>query len=231
MKPKILLDFDGVLFNSAFEAYQVCENIANRDNCYRRDLNFDEFMNFRTQLTDAWQFCRLYQKDRVLFDVTKLHEVEPDEADWAFSKKFFAARVEMIKDPNWAKFMSPYAFFYQLRPFLLNYPETFKILSTRNKASIQRTLEFFEATGIEIFGQEAIREHGSKLNIAKFQNWLSNDSYVVYIDDMNRHLEPFEAEVDLCMHADWGYDSANENSYTQHQAFQVIGGFLKLSYE
>lgn len=231
MKPLILLDFDGVLFNSAYEAFQVCEHMAKRDDRYRRGLSFDEFMSFRAQLTDAWQFCRLYQRDRLLRDITRLHEMVPDADDWAFSERFFAARAEMIKDPDWAKLMSPYPFFYQLRPLLMKYPGTFKILSTRNKASIQRTLEFFEASGIEIHGQEDIRAHGSKLGVAKHHGWLENGDYVVYIDDMNSHLEPFETEVDLCLHAGWGYDVAHVDSYTQGQAFQIIGGFLKLAHE
>lgn len=231
MKPLILLDFDGVLFNSAYEAYQVCEHLAKGDDRYRHGLSFDEFMSFRAQLTDAWQFCRLYQKNRILRDIAKLHEVVPDADDWRFSEGFFAARAEMIKDPDWAKLMSPYPFFYQLRPLLMQYPLTFKILSTRNKASIQRTLEFFEADGIEIYGQEEIRTHGSKLGVAKHKRWLENGDYVVYIDDMNSHLEPFETEVDLCIHAGWGYDIAHVDSYTQGQAFQIINGFLKLAHE
>jgi hypothetical protein len=231
MKPLILLDFDGVLFNSAYEAYQVCEHLAKSDARYRHGLSFDEFMSFRAQLTDAWQFCRLYHKDRILRDVTKLHEIEPDADDWHFSEAFFAARADMIKDPDWAKLMSPYPFFYQLRPVLIRYPQIFKILSTRNKASIKRTLEFFEAEGIEIFGQEDIREHGSKLGVAKHNRWLKNGDYVVYIDDMNSHLEPFETEVDLCIHAGWGYDVAHVDSYTQGQAIQIIGGLLKVALE
>jgi hypothetical protein len=231
MKPLILLDFDGVLFNSAYEAYQVCEYAVKGDDRYRHGVSFDDFMSFRAHLTDAWQFCRLYQKDRILRDITKLHEAVADLDDWSFSERFFASRAEMIKDPDWAKLMSPYPFFYQLRPLLAKYPETFKILSTRNKASIQRTLEFFEASGIEIHGQEDIRQHGSKLGVAKHRRWLEQGDYVVYIDDMNSHLEPFENEVDLCIHAGWGYDAAHVDSYTQGQAFQIIGGFLKLANE
>ncbi len=231
MKLLILLDFDGVLFNSAYEAYQVCEHLTKGDSCYRHGLSFDEFMSFRAHLTDAWQFCRLYQKDRILRDITKLYEVNPDDDDWRFAKKFFAARSEMMMDPDWAKLMSPYPFFYQLRPLLLNYPQAFKILSTRNKASIQSTLKFFEVDGIEIFGQDEIREHGSKLGVAKYNRWMDNGDYVVYVDDMNYHLEPFETEVDLCIHAGWGYDAAHVDSYTQSQALQIIDGFLKLVHE
>lgn len=230
MRPLILLDFDGVLFNSAYEAYQVCEHTAKSNTQYRHNLSFDEFMAFRAQLTDAWQFCRLYQKDRVLRDISRLNEIVPDQNDWSFAERFFAARAEMIKDPEWAKLMSPYPFFYQLRPLLMQYKQTFKILSTRNRASIQRTLEFFEADGIEVYGQEDIREHGSKLGVAKHHRWLDNGDYVVYIDDMNSHLEPFENEVNLCLHAGWGYDIAHVDSYTQSQVFQIIGGFLKIAH-
>jgi hypothetical protein len=229
MKPLFLLDFDGVLFNSAYEAYQVCEHLASRESHYRQGVSFDEFMIFRAQLTDAWQFCRLYHKERILCDVSKLHDVKPDIQDWKFAEEFFEARAEMMKDLDWPKLMSPYPFFHQLRPLLIKYPQTFKILSTRNKSSIQRTLEFFEADAIEIYGQEDIREHGSKLAVAKYKNWLGTGRYVIYIDDMNPHLEPFETQVDLCIHAGWGYDVASVDSYTQGQAFQIISGFLKLA--
>lgn len=230
MKPLILLDFDGVLFNSAYEAYQVCEHMSAKDSCYRHGLSFDEFMSFRAFLTDAWQFCRLYHKKRVLRDITKLDEVMPDEEDWAFSEQFFLTRAEMMLDPDWAKLMAPYPFFYQLRPLLMQYPASFKILSTRNNASINRTLNFFEVDGLDVFGQEDIREHGSKLGVAKNQFWLEGKHYIVYIDDMNSHLEPFENEVDICLHAGWGYDIAHVDSYTQGQALQIISGFLKVAY-
>lgn len=231
MKPLILLDFDGVLFNSAFEAFQVCEEVAKTNPAYRQGISFDEFMVFRGHLTDAWQFCRLYRKDKLLKDVTKLFECVADEDDWAFSRSFFEARAKMMKDPDWAKLMSPYPFFYQLRPLLQRYPDNFRILSTRNKLSIQRTLQFFEAHEIAIHGQEDIREDGSKLGVAKRRGWLESGAYVTYIDDMNSHLEPFENEVDLCIHAGWGYDVARVDSYTQGQAMAIIGSLLRVAYE
>lgn len=107
MKPLILLNFDGVLFNSAYEAYQVCEFLVEDNDDYRDDLSFDDFMIFRSYLIDAWQFARLYQKDRVLIDVSKLPELEPDMDDWLFSGKFFNARKNLMLKPEWAKLMSP----------------------------------------------------------------------------------------------------------------------------
>lgn len=230
MRPLILLDFDGVLFNSAYEAYQVCEYLSKTNSEYRNCLDFEEFMEFRAYVTDAWQFCRLYRKDRLLDDPHKLQFINPDEQDWKFSSSFFEARAAMMEDVAWAKLMSPYPFFYQLRPFFQMYPQSFKILSTRNIASIQRTLEFFEVFEIEIYGQEDIRKYGSKIDVAKQNAWLQAGNYIIYIDDMNSHLEPFESQVDLCIHADWGYDKSASNSYTQGQAFQLLQAFLTIAY-
>ena len=186
-------------------------------------------MEFRSFLTDAWQFCRLYQKDRVLGDFRLLYSAERDAQDLIFSERFFESRVSIMKDPEWAKLMSPYAFFYQLRPLLNSYPDVFKIISTRNTASILRTLNFFEVDGIEIRGQEDIQKQGSKLAVAEHEKWLSRGDYVVFIDDMNSHLKPFDNRVNLCLHANWGYGSVNTESYTQGQAFQFVNGLLSIA--
>jgi hypothetical protein len=225
----IILDFDGVLFNSAYEAYQVCEWVSKKNSDLRRGLHFEEFMEFRAKLTDAWQFNRLYNKKSALKDFSLLSTIEPDGDDWAFSKSFFSARAELMADENWAKLMSPYPFFYQVKPLINECPNLFKILSTRNESSIRRTLDFYGVTGLEIFGQEAIRNKGSKLQVALSEQWLQGDIYSIYIDDMNAHLEPFEDQVDLCLHAGWGYDTSGLESYTGTQAFGLLKGLLAIN--
>lgn len=228
MQLLFLLDFDGVLFNSAYEAYQVCELAAKNDSGLRQEVHFDEFMEFRGYLTDAWQFNRLYRKDRLVEDFSKLAHIKPDAQDWEYSKKFFESREVLMKDPEWAKLMSPYPFFHQIKNLINHNPGLFKILSTRNEASIKRTFDFFGVDSIKVSGQEAIRDLGSKLNVATANGWLENDIYTVYIDDMNSHLEPFQGQVDLCVHAGWGYDTSGYESYTQTQAFNLISGFVSI---
>lgn len=231
MKLLILLDFDGVLFNSAYEAFRVCEHVATVNESYRRPVSFDEFMRFRAYLSDAWQFGRLYHVERHLKDFSRLDQIVPDSEDWSFSRQFFEARGELLQDPDWAKLMSPYPFFYQLRPLLAQHPDSFRILSTRNIESIRRTLSFFQAEGVAVHGQEDIRSHGSKLGVARHNGWLTDENFVVYIDDTTSHLESFEAEVDLCLHAGWGYDVAHSDSFTQGQAFQILDGFVRLVHQ
>ena len=101
MKLKIVLDFDGVLFNTAFEAYSVCNRTAEGLAGYRQDVDFEEFLEFRAFVTDAWQYRRLY--DLSVFDpqFDRLPSVTPNDADWEFAERFFAARKEMMEDPDW----------------------------------------------------------------------------------------------------------------------------------
>jgi hypothetical protein len=229
MELKLVLDFDGVLFNSAFEAYSVCNRTVADNPDYRQEVSFEEFLAFRAVVTDAWQYNRLYDGRR-LVEPAHLPDTTPDAEDWAFATRFFAARDAMMVDPDWPKLMAPYDFFFLLRPLLLAHPDRFAILSTRNVASIRQTLDFYDADVIQVFGQEHIRSTGSKIAIAEAQGWLTQGNYlVVYVDDMNAHLEPFEGRVHLPLHADWGYDHTDHNSMTQHQVLTILSSMLKLS--
>ncbi|MDG6079364.1 hypothetical protein E3U23_09180 [Erythrobacter litoralis] len=225
-----ILDFDGVLFNSAYEAFQVSRRaIAGEGDAFRQDVDYQEFLSYRAVVTDAWQYNRLFGSHcQVPREALRL--VEPNAEDWAFAKKFFAARAEMMKESDWAKSMPPYDFFLRLKPLLLEHPDRFAILSTRNKQSIEQTMQFHDADILPIFGQESIREHGSKLEVAKAQGWLEKGKYLtVYLDDMNSHLEPFEGVVHLPLHADWGYDRNTVGSLSDHQVMTIFRSLLALS--
>ncbi len=226
---KFVLDFDGVLFNSAFEAYSVA-NLATADNSeFRQDVSYDEFLAFRGVVTDAWQYNRLYSNKHKV-PAAALHEVTPEEADWAFSRAFFEARKTIMADPEWPKVMPPYDFFLRLKPLLLNHPERFAILSTRNVQSIRETLAFHGADVMQVFGQEDIRRYGSKLAVANSQQWLERGRWlIVYVDDMNNHLEPFEGQIHLPLHANWGYDRETPGSLTMHQIMTIITSLLSLA--
>ena len=230
MDLKFLLDFDGVLFNSAFEAYSVCNRAVAGDSCFRQDVSFEEFQLFRSVVTDAWQYNLLYRTDRRLVQFDQLPGCIADYADWEFATRFFAARADMMADPDWAKVMAPYDFFFLLRPLLLAHPDKFAILSTRNVDSIRRTLAFFAADVVAVFGQEDIRACGSKFDVAEQQGWLVRGRYlVVYVDDMNSHLEPFDGKVHLPLHANWGYDRTKIDSLSQHQILTIIASMLKIA--
>lgn len=224
----ILLDFDGVLFNSAYEAYKVCEHTAKSNKNFRQGIGFDEFMEFRHFVTDAWQFNRLYSKKKYLKNFSDLADIEGDEKDLAFAREFFLAREDLMQDKDWEKLFSPYPFFYQIKKLISLYPDLFRILSTRDEMSIKRALDFYDIPEISIFGQSALNHYGSKLGIAQEKDLIADDIFTVYVDDMNYHLEPFQGYVDLCIHADWGYDSSHTESYSETQAFNTINSLVTL---
>lgn len=229
MEIKFVLDFDGVLFNSAFEAFSVANHATKGRAGFRQDVNYEEFLAFRSVVTDAWQYNRLYAANSSVLPNT-LHMITPDEGDWSFSRDFFEARRVIMEDPEWPKVMPAYDFFFLLKPLLLQCPDRFAILSTRNVSSINEALAFNGVDGIQIFGQEDIRKLGSKLSVAKSQNWLDPKKYlVVYVDDMNSHLEPFQGQVHLPLHANWGYDRETSSSLNQSQIHIIISSLLSIA--
>ena len=135
-----------------------------------------------------------------------------------------------MQDAEWPKVMPPYDFFYLLKPLMLRHPERFAILSTRNVQSIREALAFHDADVVPVFGQEDIRRLGSKLAVAQNQAWLERGKWlVVYVDDMNSHLEPFEGQIHLPLHADWGYDKGTPGSLSANQIMNIITSLLALT--
>lgn len=231
MDVKFVLDFDGVLFNSAYEAYSVAEKCTKGREGFRQDIEYEEFLEFRKVVTDAWQYNRLYSVTRYT-QPAAVPMIKPIDEDWDFAKAFFAAREEIMADPEWPKVMPVYDFFLRLKPLLIENRDKFAILSTRNVKSIREALAFHDADLVPVFGQEDIRMHGSKLAVAQSQGWCEKGRYiVVYLDDMNSHLEPFEGQVHLPLHADWGYDDNTPGSLTANQVMTIFTSLLALTKE
>lgn len=224
-----ILDFDGVLFNSAYEAFTVSKTVVEGNARYRQNVDYEEFLGYRAVVTDAWQYRRLFSVDSFVPRDTLPH-VTPEQEDWDFARDFFAARAGLMDNAEWPKLMPPYDFFLRLKPLLLAHPDQFAILSTRNVTSIRQTLAFHDADVIPVFGQEDIRRCGSKLAVARENGWLEKGAHlVVYLDDMNSHLEPFEGSVHLPLHADWGYDRSTPGSLSDHQVMTIFRSLLALS--
>ena len=81
-----------------------------------------------------------------------------------------------------------------------------------------------------MFGQEDIRRLGSKFAVAVDQHWLDRGRFiVVYVDDMSIHLEPFDGQIHLPLHADWGYDKITPSSLSAHQIYTIISSLLSIS--
>lgn len=227
LKVFTLLDFDGVLFDSVPEVYQVCSKVAENYHDDYSIVSFDEFKEFRSRLTDAWQFNRLLSRSQKIDDFSKLEDCQPNEFDWEFTDRFFKVRSLLMEDPDWPQIMRPYNFFHKVKSLITANPDNFCILSTRNEASILRTLKYHNMDGVSVYGQDAVRKHGSKLAVVKNMELLPNEHFTIYLDDMSSHLLPFANCVHLCLQADWGYDNSDLSALNEDQAFHILSSFHK----
>ncbi len=215
-----------MLFDSAREVYAVCENFVSDYPEYQSNISYDLFLEFRSHVTDAWQFSRLYQRDGYLEDFSCLNSIAANSNDSLFAGRFFSSRQQLMSDEEWPKMIQPYFFLDKMRPLLMEYSQYFKIISTRNKDSINCILDYHKIENIEVFGQEEIKLYGSKRKVALAQEWFHGKYYVVYLDDMCSHLASFLGLADLCLHADWGYGEPTRISFSQHQALKLINGLF-----
>ena len=218
---KVILDFDGVLFDSLEEVYTLCQRVSIISNKYRKDVSYQEFLNFRKFLTDAWQFNRLYENEN--YDVKELSKAKKTKFDQEFAEAFFNERKQ--QGHNCEKF-KPYNFFFMVKPLLEKYPDNFLILSTRTTESIRAVLNYYRIQNIEIYGQEFIKKYGGKFDSAKYLNLLDDKYKCLLIDDMADHLLPFHGKISSIVHANWGYGLTEKNSKSAEETYQEILNIL-----
>jgi len=221
-KSLFILDFDGVLFDSAFEVYQVCSVLIKQGLVKRSEVELDEFMLFRKKVRDAWEFSYLFNKTGISIPD------RPDNEDKEFSSLFFKAREKLHCGKEWAFHIKPYPFFHNIKDCLISCPEQFKILSTRNEESIKTILEVNNIMNIEILGQSAVKAAGSKIQAAEKGGLLNHSALSMYIDDMTDHLFPFIGKVDFALHAGWGYGDQTLKSVNTDTATKIVNALIQM---
>jgi hypothetical protein len=219
-KSLFILDFDGVLFDSAFEVYQVCSALIKQGLVKRSEVELDEFMLFRKKVRDAWEFSYLFNKTGISIPD------RPDNEDKEFASLFFKAREKLHCGKEWAFHIKPYPFFHNIKDYLINYPEQFKILSTRNEESIKTILEVNNIMNIEISGQSIVKATGSKIQVAEKRGFLNHSALSIYIDDMTDNVSPFVGKVDFALHAGWGYGDQTLKSVNTDTATKIVNALI-----
>lgn len=226
MQKIIILDFDGVLFDSLPEVYKVCGEVCKAFPEIYNLVTFKNFKEFRPYLTDAWQFNRLLSKEYHISNYSEIKNTEPNCDDWNFNDRFFEARQRLMINEKIECDIEPYYFFNKISETIKNNPKNFIVLSTRNEESIQKKLASHNINPISVYGQKAVRQHGSKLAVIESLNIINDDNYIVYIDDMKSHLQPFLAKINLCLQADWGYDEDISDAYSQTQILSILQSYF-----
>lgn len=237
MNKLLFLDFDGVLFDTVNEAYEIARKLSSKD-----DINIDLFKKYRYLVGPAWNYKYLMDaitnSEQVNIEAYYSHEIHSaKKTDYQqFENEFFEYR-NLLKNHSftkWNSYNTPYPFLYKFVKLNLNALNLY-IISTKDEKTI---IEIFESHHINIvlpdniFGKSANEKYGGKQGIINFLMLQNEPSKALFIDDMYSHLNECKLITNLSlMQADWGYCNPNENHEyrkTEIEAINEITDFMKL---
>ena len=233
MKKILFLDFDGVLFDTLDEAYQVCIHTKTFKNKFFSDSNFKLFKTYRSLVGPAWNYY--YILNAILNGISpKLKKFEYTEEAKVFEKDFFLTRTKLKKNnyKNWLALNKKYHFLNELERVISKNIDIY-IITTKDK---QTVLDLLQENNIEwisskkIFGQETFSQYGSKREV--ILSVLINNAYTaIFLDDLYTHLKACENIQNLqLIQPNWGYiDKKSQYIYNVHDVLSIIkdlGGSL-----
>ena len=142
----ICLDFDGVLFDTAKEAFIMANKayFGTSSECDELE-NYEQFLLLRPFIVSAWQYLLVLdlisenlEKEDLLLKYKQQSVFTPTARDRDFEYKFNDVRSNMIhrSKNKWLDLHEPYTFFQQIKPMLIKCPQYFQIVSTKNKKFI-----------------------------------------------------------------------------------------------
>lgn len=215
--PLIGLDFDGVLFNSAYEAYWIAENTALKFENFK-SFTFEEFLLFRKKIKSARDLATYYSKDfNQVIDKKKLQDI--------YEQKFYATRFNIMNsygDNYCTKFFPALDFFKAISSVLTNKPYLFCIISTRDTNSINLALESHNIfMKNNIIGSELFYEYNRKSSAFTYK-YGNQAKLEIYVDDFDSHCIDMLSVSKKSVQADWGYGEVKDNAFSFKEITKMV---------
>jgi CMP-N-acetylneuraminic acid synthetase/phosphoglycolate phosphatase-like HAD superfamily hydrolase len=232
----IFLDFDGVIVDSAKEAYAMAMLSTGRIKTLSElDLNSEHatrFLNQRCHIGPAWNYHYLLKsidedKDNLF------SELLPNEAGKnakKFQEHFFATR-QVIRNHFWDQWLALNELYKGSDAIidLINQYTNIVIVTTKDAPSVKALLEKYGATReVIIYDAKAYEDFGCKsLFIDDYikSNFIKTS---LFIDDSNSHLEKCNWVENLkTVQAKWGYLPKDEYSDNKKEVIDLMSSVLK----
>ncbi|MDA9562023.1 HAD family hydrolase [Gammaproteobacteria bacterium] len=210
MSKDLVFDFDGVIFDTAFEAFRIaCASTKLIDDPFSLDLDnlYPEFMLFRPYVGPAWNYYY------VLENIIKNKNIS--HLDWnyssscnSFEKEFFLTRKHWsVKErEKWLNLQKPYT---EVINILQRQNIKPIILTNKNKESVVELLEneniaFEKVISMTQFPQEKTK--GDVLNEELSDSlFFIDDHYPTIADAVIKNKNPKR----VIKYANWGYGSSD----------------------
>lgn len=233
----IYLDFDGVLFDSAREAYVISCLVANKTDYISNEEIYIRFLQARTYVTAAWNYepvmnvlAERLQGAELAINLNKILAADPTEAALIFERKFFQTRaLECLKNYNdWLALSPPFRFWGRVLPWIEDYVNEFTVLSTKDEPSIKEMLTYHRAPqSLRVLGRDAYEGAGrSKASVIDKDPLRSGRS--ILLDDSLAHLNAVRNIPNVTVvWARWGYVPVEDRQDNSEEALTEIKQLLR----
>jgi hypothetical protein len=216
MEKILFLDFDGVLFDTVYEAYNVAINTKSYKSVSFHSDSFEKFSKYRSLVGPAWNYFYIMKsiKNNLLLQDNYIFKNTIESKE--FEIDFFNSR-KCLKEQNykkWLNFNKKYIFLDKLEQTIEELNICVYIITTKDKQTVEDLLIANNIKFINskfIFGKDMFSKYGSKSNI--ISNILHTKIYkAIFIDDLYSHLELCENINNLqLIQPNWGYINKNNN--------------------
>lgn len=244
MNKFLFLDFDGVLFDTAIEAFNMAFQAYYRYE-YCSDAHekiYDLFKANRYLIAPAWNYFYLFQAiDRYIISgksvagsfrelLVQSNKVQYEE----FEANFFAYRKYMRENnfERWISLNTQYPFFDMIKKHLFgNHNLTCYVLSTKDEETISAILNFYNVIfpTDRILGKSYFDRFANKAGVIKKIMSGEDSSKAIFIDDALEHLNACSG-IDnlLTIRNNWGYvEPGAENVYNCDEVVSLIHRFYE----
>jgi len=233
----VFLDFDGVVFDSAKEAYAIAMLTSQKiKNLSELDLESDHAKRFLSQrylIGPAWNYFYLLAAIDDNND-SDFNSYLPDEAGHdakVFQNSFFATR-QVIRNHFWDEWLSLNKLYDRADEIIdiINHNKNIVIVTTKDAETVQALLDNHGLDrNIEIYDAESYEEFGCKSYFMDDYIRKNSISRAVFIDDSTKHIAKCSWVKNLrTIHARWGYvppsDYADNKSEVISAIIETISG-------
>ena len=238
MTPMVFLDFDGVLFDTAREAFavallthDVCQNVSD---IVFDDKYYDTFFSLRYLVKSASDYSFLIPAildDKEPMEIREMFYSENKSIITdGFEDKFFSVRSSLRSSnfEEWIGLNKEFPFFDKIRSTMSEYKDSFSILTTKDENTVKHLLKSAEfSVPVNVYGAEKLKKFKEKneviLHIYKKHNIQSS----IFVDDNMEHLRLCENIPNITLlQPIWGYIAPEDKGDKCDFIVNYIDSFL-----
>lgn len=230
----VFLDFDGVIVDSAKEAYAMAV-LATGFYRQLKDIDFDsahckKFLSQRYNIGPAWNYYYLLEaiKNGNEEDFSDFLPNEPGQKAREFQIKFFATR-SVIREHFWDSWLALNSLYNGSGEFisLINEMENIAIVTTKDSPTVEALLKKYGVSKkVDIFDSKSYEKFGCKS--------LFMDNYIktkgienaIFVDDSKSHIDKCSWVSKLeTIQALWGYVAPGDYRDNKHEVLSKITNY------